>query len=1422
MADVLTLRVTEYDSPTEWRWELTGLGAEFLADHEVRLTADSAEYRAFCDLHKHLRVRAARDRRLQHEAEILSDLGRWIADSVFGPDVVAALLFYAPCTVRVLIPEEARALIAYPFEAAVFEYASLATAGISLVLEVEAASTTPFRPPPKVPVGDRLRVLGLFTVPEGSSALNLRRERRELVQQFGSWAAAGKAVDLRILQYGVTRERLNDVLAEAEGWDVVHISGHGARGALLLERSDGTHDLVTNGDLIEMLRPAHRRLKLVTVAACHSAARATVDHLGLLGLKPAVRAEDTGEEGDGTAESMLALNLAERLRCAVVGMRFPVVDGFAAYFSKRLYHYMISKGHALPRAVGLALKDAAATTPTPECPALSRSTPTVIGPSAMDLKIAAPKGRPREFSDLQKMARLEQPERFVGRVGVMARASAALAPESGRAGVLFHGMAGAGKTSCAQELAYLHSDGFREVVWYQAPPDGSEIGGTLGDLAAAFKTQLPRLPDLEPVFQNDTELESFLPALTAFLRDERVLIMIDNVESLLTGKGGWRDPRWGRLLEAMTAHSGRSKIVLTSRRPPVDLPASVHVEAVHSLSLSESVLLARELPNLRRLIDGDEGLADDADTKVAARILHLSQGHPKLLELANGQASSLESLKRSLGQAEESWTARGGVPEGFFTDEESAADPADYAQILDSWTESIVQRLPRHAELVFHLLSCLQDRDRFLVVVEGILDHLLSMDAPIEGMIQNSVAVLHERALVGLDETPAGTRCHIHPQIAETGRRLAGSETQGFVDQAAGSFWHEVFFDSFNLAGEDRTAAGMMRAAESGIPYLVRAGEWQCVLPMLEMALHFDTSPAAAARMLPQLRQAVDRVDEAADRRHIERMLSQADARIDPAAAEQRVRNLYEAACREGEHRQASILADVLIELLDSDERRLSEALELCDEMIEHTLQAGYGPWTRLADECTRLALLAQREPGKSFLDEFFELRERAEELPLRSSVHEAEVPWKVKERLLKVGSNIALRSGAWSEAKDLGTELIAAMEKRGAAPRELAHSRLANSEALLHLGRHTEATAAVMACQEVFEREGDVSMLGRCRIILGRIESTANKGSSDLLWEGLRHAYRARDVSAISYAHGVLAESLSQGACRAESVSHAIAAALIDDLTSSARSPESKLRLASLLAETDLPVPKDLNFLIEALDEVSGVQFADMTNGLGYEWRDIDERYFDLILKVKEESAHLFFDAQEFLALWEPVIAGIYLGFSGSKSISQEAGRMLDVHANEPVWATMIPILRDLLDGFITVDGITELHPVPAAIVARAFEVRRRSWDRSYVATSQYLWAARSLAPLFQAVVAGARGNKEIAAQAAENLDRFPAEPHMIMLAHGLRRILSRDFDNVPASSSDEHTATLLRFVLEHAAAPTLSNCSRSIPIVLDFRTGG
>jgi hypothetical protein len=54
-----------------------------------------------------------------------------------------------------------------------------------------------------VPDGGRLRVLGLFSLPEGGQTLNLRRERHSLVQLIRSIAAGGKAADVRVLQYGV-------------------------------------------------------------------------------------------------------------------------------------------------------------------------------------------------------------------------------------------------------------------------------------------------------------------------------------------------------------------------------------------------------------------------------------------------------------------------------------------------------------------------------------------------------------------------------------------------------------------------------------------------------------------------------------------------------------------------------------------------------------------------------------------------------------------------------------------------------------------------------------------------------------------------------------------------------------------------------------------------------------------------------------------------------------------------------------------------------------------------------------------------------------------------------------------------------------------------------------------------------------------
>ena len=442
-----------------------------------------------------------------------------------------------------MVPGPARVVAFRPLELAVVAGRPLAAQGVTLVMQVAGKPAGVKRP-----VGQRLRVLGLFSLPEGGgAALNLRRERFELARLVQDTAeVTGRGVELRVLQYGVTRDRLRTVMREGAGWDVVHISGHGGRGAFVLEHPDGSPDPVSSSELVDLLAPAARQIRLVTASACSSAELTAREHLQLLGLAPPVRDDAAGAAASpaaGTADAgqdgglvpVLAAALVERLDCAVLGMRFPVVDDFAIALNKELYGLLIGQGQPLAAAVGIALPDLVAGEATPACPALSAGTPALFGGRAVDLVLAAPQGTPLVFdAERTKLAGFPaQPDRFVGRVGVMVRANAALAERCGASGVLFYGMAGAGKTACALELAYTQEDNFRVLAWYKAPDEGHDITTALTDLALVLESKLPGLK-LAHLLDDADALGAFLPALTEFAERSRVLVVIDNIESLLT------------------------------------------------------------------------------------------------------------------------------------------------------------------------------------------------------------------------------------------------------------------------------------------------------------------------------------------------------------------------------------------------------------------------------------------------------------------------------------------------------------------------------------------------------------------------------------------------------------------------------------------------------------------------------------------------------------------------------------------------------------------------------------------------------------------------------------------------------------------------------------------------------------------------
>ena len=177
-----------------------------------------------------------------------------------------------------------------------------------------------------------------------------------------------------------------------------------------------------------------------------------------------------------------------------------------------------------------------------------------------------------------------------------------MARESGSTGVLFYGMSGGGKTACALELAYQYQDidRFQHFMWFEAPKGDSDISGALIGFARQWDIQVdvPEVPLVTIAGADDAKFAANLPRLSRFLEQRSVLIVMDNLESLLRENGQWRDPRWEKLIAALVNHRGQSRVVLTSRIRPQPHDSRVLELPVHSLTLQEAALLARQSPNL--------------------------------------------------------------------------------------------------------------------------------------------------------------------------------------------------------------------------------------------------------------------------------------------------------------------------------------------------------------------------------------------------------------------------------------------------------------------------------------------------------------------------------------------------------------------------------------------------------------------------------------------------------------------------------------------------------------------------------------------------------------------------------------------------------------------------------------------------------
>ncbi len=713
---VLTL---EYNTDTSWRWVLKDAAGRFLADQEVSLNTADTAYESFQDLPRQLRYQEG----TRSAEEVMKELGAWMGAHVFGA-VGEKLLDYEQspaCVVQVRVPPEAQSLLFRPFELAHLDGKPLAERGFRFIYTVarEPDDQTGRAILKEDGQPETLRMLGVFSLPRDATPLNLRQERyriHQLVRRFVQ--THGQAVELRLLQYGTTRELLKAVLQKGQGWDVLHFSGHGLEGELMLEKPDGTADKIDAEELAELLRPASARLKLLTLSACYSGAADVRAARAQIGLDNLPTREAIPIQATDVLPS-LGQRLAEELDCAVLAMRYPVEDSFASELALTLYDLMLEEEQPLAQALQLALADALDPKRDPYLPTFSRLTPLLFGERAAELRLLAPP-RPPAFNlpDTGMFSFPPQPERFVGRLMPMLRASQALAPESGKTGVLFYGMAGAGKTACALELAYSYDrenlERFTAFVWHKAPEEKHDITNALTEFALSLENQLPGLELVGLMDAPEDFKRKALPRLRGLLQNNAILLVLDNLEGLLTSRGDWRDARWGDLLNVLLDHTGYSRLVITSRRLPNTLKNHPRLQAdtIHALSFQESVLLARQLPHMKGMFKNEKG------REKLQRILRTAQGHPKLLELASNMAADPAALEENLARAESASGEADATRMAFFRTGESNRAEDVFVEELHRWTEGVAENLGTTARLLAQFLARLEDADRSLDVVQ--------------------------------------------------------------------------------------------------------------------------------------------------------------------------------------------------------------------------------------------------------------------------------------------------------------------------------------------------------------------------------------------------------------------------------------------------------------------------------------------------------------------------------------------------------------------------------------------------------------------------------------------------------------------------------------------------------------------------------
>ena len=1096
----ISLRVTRRISRLAWDWRLEGSDGATLAEHSVRIDTNAAEWQWAAGLEEYLRLRRV-SWRPDSEQQLVRRIGLWLTTALFGN--IAEIIEPSSAALTIHLTGDDLHILQLPLELISISGIPVWQTGISIRYLIEGARTRERATSP----GDPFRLLGIFSLPVGSTALSLRRERQVIAQIVEQANELGRWVEFRPVQFSGTESYLARIIGDRAGWDAIHVSSHGLPGGVVIEADDGSPQVVGIRRLTSLLGNANSRLKLVTLSSCSSASAATD---GLM-------ASDSSETQSSRSPQIVATALAVALGCSVVGMRYSVADADAITLAEAFYKFFLLEGQevsvALKSAVGhVAAERRRAGTLFVCTPLLITADPGALTAHPAQLAVAA-------NQDRTSLRSLPIPaEQFVGRVSEQSQIMRILLGQTRETVALLLGMPGIGKTAGALESAHLAASQFASVVWIDLhAPD--------------FRTALEEIArDLASERAQQTATRAASPG---------TLYVLDSLEVLLSGSGQWATDQDKELVRAILALEGPDRVIVTSRYLPEDLPDHVSRIVFSPISVGESRILTYEILSVL-LADGSgtRGAADLDLAFIDSYATLPAGGHPGLLQVL---VSVISKLREALGTD----SVPGGfwwcLEEGLQQIASTMAAQGDM-RIRDSlaeiqhWIERQMSALSPSESIIFAAIAYLADTDRLAGTVKGAIPEVLAQDSitvsdeEIDSALKRScelglavvgdlIAMAVEIGPVNLTDRESGLYVvQVHPAIAGYAPLRMPADLRRRIDVAIADTYERFLHENRE---EQNPFAGAMQL--SAIKYRMRVLDWNAVLRLVLSFSSREQSEDARLRMsavvgevikhLPE-GELLGRAIEVRDALGQMTFLGSHESFYGNLVAARRAE--LDVAEAQGDHlrceQTAKSLGHVLIAM-----SRLDEAADLAVRRREHCELAGTGPWTMIDSEVDYLVAAGSSRPDAQTLENIQRCVERTDALQMPedgepSGPPETVDPAEVKRRLAEIGMVVASRIGLPARALQYNRVLQELMLRESPGAVDILRQRVHEAQLLNSLGRSKEALDILRRCRD------QLSQLRNPEAMLAALVLQANLESSLGRYDEAMHIMR--DAFPLQYSH--------------------------------------------------------------------------------------------------------------------------------------------------------------------------------------------------------------------------------------------------------------------------------------------------------------